>query len=54
MVTEEVKTVAMEIDVEEIGGEEIPDEEVGTAGIPAVMAIEGPGGDKYESKDNRA
>jgi hypothetical protein len=49
MVTEEVKTVATEIDAEEIPGEEAE-----AAGVPIVMAIEGLGGDKSENKDNRA
>ena len=52
--TEEAKIVATEIDVEEIGGAEIPGEEAEAAGTPTVMAIEGLGGDKSENKDNRA
>jgi hypothetical protein len=49
MVTEEAKTVATEIDAEEI-----PDKEAEAVGVPSVMAIEGLGGDKSENKDNRA
>jgi hypothetical protein len=49
MVTEEAKTVAMEIDAEEI-----PDKEAEAAGVPSVMAIEDLGGDKSENRDNRA
>jgi hypothetical protein len=54
MVTEEAKIVATEIDVEEIGVGATLGEEAEAAGIPTVMAIEGPGGDKLESKNNRA
>jgi hypothetical protein len=54
MVTEEAKIVATEIDVEEIGVEATLGEEAEAAGIITVMAIEGPGGDKLESKNNRA
>ena len=54
MVIEEAKIVAPEIDVEEIGVEAILGEEAEAAGIPTVMAIEGPGGNKIESKNNSA